>query len=235
MMMSDLPIEGTSEDLWGVPDFEGPVHARPMPRWFSRSKTLVPLCRHWREPVDLLDGVVVFASAWFDRPMRGRIVDMDWPDVGFYLDGSWASAALVCSPGFRPPFARRPRGQIVVYPWPDLGLPQDPRRFKRALNGCSSRPPKGAGWRSAAPEATVGPAPRLPGCSCFRGSRHERRSAGFDAPTARRRSNRRSRRRRSGALPAEVRWPGPKRPGPAFAPIGCDVPPLRQNRAARSD
>jgi hypothetical protein len=133
MMMNDVPLEDTPEDLWGVPDFEGPVHARPLPRWFSRSKTLVPLCSHWREPVDLLGGVVVFASAWFDRPMRGRVVDMDWPDVGFYLDGSWASAALVCSPGFRPPFARRPRGQIVFYPWPDLGLPRDPRRFKRAL------------------------------------------------------------------------------------------------------
>jgi len=130
--MNDLPIEGTPEGLWGVPDL-GPVHARPLPGWFSRSKTLLPACRHWREPVDLLEGVVVFASAWFDGPMRERAVDMDWPDVGFYLDRSWASAVLVCSPGFRPPFAQRPSRRIVVYPWPDLGVPRDPRRFKQAL------------------------------------------------------------------------------------------------------
>ncbi len=131
--MTDFPIEAAPDDLWGVLDFEGPAHGRPLALWLPRSKTLVPTCRHWRGPVDLLDGAVVFASAWFDRPSRGRVVDMDWPDVGFYLDGSWASAALVCSPGFRPPFARRPRGRIVVYPWPDLGVPRDPRRFRRAL------------------------------------------------------------------------------------------------------
>lgn len=46
-------------------------------------------CRHvvyWREPLELVDEVVVFASAWFDRPMTGRGVDMSWPDVGFYLE-----------------------------------------------------------------------------------------------------------------------------------------------------
>jgi hypothetical protein len=50
----------------------------------------------------LLDVVVVFASAWFDRPMTGRGVDMRWPDVGFYLDGSLSAGVLVCSPGFQP-------------------------------------------------------------------------------------------------------------------------------------
>lgn len=37
--------------------------------------------------------------------MTRRGVDMSWPDVGFYLDGSWSAAVLLCSPGFRPPFA----------------------------------------------------------------------------------------------------------------------------------
>jgi hypothetical protein len=85
--------------------------------------------RHWREAVDLLDGVVVFASAWFDRPMRDRL-DIDWPDVGLYLDGSGSGTAIVCSPRFRPPVARRPRSQIVIYPWPDLGAPRDSLRFR---------------------------------------------------------------------------------------------------------
>jgi protein-tyrosine phosphatase len=131
--MADVPFEDPSEEMWGVADFEGPVHARPLSEWLSRSKSLLPACRHWREPVGLLHEVMVFASAWFDRPMTGRGVDMSWPDVGFYLDGSWSAGVLVCSPGFRPPFAQRPRSQIVVYPWPDLGAPRDPRRFARAL------------------------------------------------------------------------------------------------------
>jgi hypothetical protein len=131
--MTDVPFEDPSDELWGVPDFEGPVRDQPLPDWFSRSKSLLPACRHWREPVVLVDEVVVFASAWFDRPMTACGVDMSWPDVGFYLDGSWSAAVLVCSPGFRPPFTQRPKGQFVVYPWPDLGAPRDPRRFARAL------------------------------------------------------------------------------------------------------
>ena len=119
-------------DEWGVPDFEGPAHGRPLAHSLGFQKPFFPMCSHWREPVDIGDGVIVFASAWFDRPPRRR-VDMDWPDVGFYLDGSWASAALVSSPGFRPPFTARGKTQIVLYPWPDLGVPRDPRRFKRAM------------------------------------------------------------------------------------------------------
>jgi protein-tyrosine phosphatase len=130
--MSDRRFTRGSPEDWGVPDFEGPAHGRPIATWLPRQKSFLPTCRHWREPVDLLDGAVVFASAWFDRPYRHR-VDMDWPEVGFYLDGSWASAVLVSSPGFRPPFVSRKRTQIVIYPWPDLGIPRDPRRFKRAL------------------------------------------------------------------------------------------------------
>jgi protein-tyrosine phosphatase len=106
--MSDFPPDEASEKLWGAPDFEGRTHARPLPDW-------------------------VFASAWFNRPMTGRGIDMKWPDVGFYLDRSWSAAVLVCSPGFRPPFAQRPKGQIVVDPWPDLSAPRDPRKFLRAL------------------------------------------------------------------------------------------------------
>jgi hypothetical protein len=130
--MTDRLFAGNFPDDWGIPDFEGPAHSRPLPRWMPRQKRFFPTCTHWREPFDLLDGVTVFASAWFDRPSRHR-VDMDWAHIGFYLDGSWASAVLVSSPGFRPPFVPRVRTQIVIYPWPDLGIPRDPRRFKRAL------------------------------------------------------------------------------------------------------
>lgn len=130
--MKDRLFGGDFPGDWGIPDFAGPAHSRPLPRWMPSQKRFFPTCTHWREPFDLLDGVTVFASAWFDRPTRHR-VDMDWANVGFYLDGTWASAILVSSPGFRPPFVARARTQIVIYPWPDLGIPRDPRRFKRAL------------------------------------------------------------------------------------------------------
>ena len=130
--MSAHHLSGWSSEDWGVPDFEGPAHGKPARSRLPKEKSLLPTCRHWREPVDLRDGVVVFASAWFDRPNRHR-VDMEWPEVGFYLDGSWASAIVVASPGFRPPFVRRKPSQIVIYPWPDLGVPRNTRRFNRAL------------------------------------------------------------------------------------------------------
>jgi hypothetical protein len=132
--MSDFPPDEASEELWGAPDFEGRTHARPLPDWFSGSKSLLPACRDWREPAGLLDEVVVFASAWFNRPMTGRGIDMKWPDVGFYLDRSWSAAVLVCSPGFRPPFAQRPKG---ARSWSIRGrtsvLHETPRKFLRAL------------------------------------------------------------------------------------------------------
>jgi hypothetical protein len=97
--MSDLSPDEASEELWGAPDFEGRTHARPLPDWFSGSKSLLPACRHWREPVGLLDEVVVFASAWFDPIRRGG---RDYPATLAWLrrhEGArlWTSGRL----GFR--------------------------------------------------------------------------------------------------------------------------------------
>lgn len=113
------------------PDWEGPTHDRRLPGPPPRLAPWQPKCRHWREPVELLNGVTVFASAWFDRP--GGRVDSDWADVGLYLDGSWANLTLLCSPGFRPRFAQYRPSRLLVYPWPDLGVPREPARFLRAL------------------------------------------------------------------------------------------------------
>jgi len=115
-----------------VPDWEGPTHSRPLPSGRGPVAWRPPQCRHWREPVDLQDGVTVFASSWFDRPANAA-VDLEWADVGFYLDGSWAQSTMLCSPGFRPKFARYRPSKLLVYPWPDLGVPREPARFKRAL------------------------------------------------------------------------------------------------------
>lgn len=121
------------DDIYeAFPDWEGPAHSQPLPH---RPMTIwrPPECRHWREPVDLLEATTVFASAWFDRP-GNQHVDMDWPDVGFYLDGSWAQTTMLCSPGFRPRFARYKPSKLMIYPWPDLGVPREPSRFRRALH-----------------------------------------------------------------------------------------------------
>jgi len=113
------------------PDWDGSRYARALPTR-GDSKWRPPPCHHWREPVSLRDGITVFASGWFDRPDRGA-VDLDWADIGFYLDGSWSQAMMLCSPGFRPKFARYKPSKIMIYPWPDLGVPRDPKRFVRAL------------------------------------------------------------------------------------------------------
>jgi hypothetical protein len=121
------------DDIYeAFPDWDGPTHSQPIP---GRPVSLwrASACRHWREPVDLQDGITVFASAWFDRPAK-QAVDMDWPDVGFYLDGSWSQSTMMCSPGFRPRFARYRPSRLMIYPWPDLGVPREPARFRRAMH-----------------------------------------------------------------------------------------------------
>jgi hypothetical protein len=49
--MADLPFEEHSEELWAFPDVDGPINSRPPTEWFSRSKSLLPACRHCRESV----------------------------------------------------------------------------------------------------------------------------------------------------------------------------------------
>ena len=133
-MREDRSTHGRRDELFeGFPDWDGPTHARPLaPRAAASSAWRPWECCHWRQPVQLLGGITVFASAWLDRPAR-HPVDLNWPDVGFYLDGSWAQATMFCSPGFRPPFARHRRSKTVLYPWPDRGVPNDAAQLRQAL------------------------------------------------------------------------------------------------------
>jgi len=129
--MREQETDAYWDDIYeAFPDWEGPTHSQPHPRRLTGWKP--PTCQHWREPVDLRDGITVFASAWFDRP-GNRPVDTEWPNVGFYLDGSWAQTTMLCSPGFRPRFARYRPAKLMLYPWPDLGVPREPKRFERAI------------------------------------------------------------------------------------------------------
>lgn len=95
-------------------------------------------CEHWQKEVDLLDGLVVHASAWSDRPNAWGGKDLDLlptvtPDIGFYLDDYWADDRLVTSPGFAPPFlSPQPQGGTIIYPWMDLTAPNDMGEIERA-------------------------------------------------------------------------------------------------------
>jgi hypothetical protein len=131
----DLFEDGYFE--WEMPGWDGPTHDRPLgfvnPPANLRSPAVAwrRLCDHWRRPVELLEGITVFASAYRDRP-RGRL-DADWADVGFYLDPAWAAHLMLCSPGFQPSFVSKPRTNVALYPWPDFGEPLNEKRFVRAV------------------------------------------------------------------------------------------------------
>ena len=94
-------------------------------------------CEHWQKEVDLLDGLIVHASAWSDRPSAWN-KDKDplptiVPDIGFYLDDYWADGQLVTSPGFAPPFlSPQERGAVIIYPWQDRAAPVDMDEVERA-------------------------------------------------------------------------------------------------------
>lgn len=115
------------------------------PQFFKSAKEVpyetawLPNCRHWRQPFELEEGKVVFASAWLDKPDRaGPFAQGGFsgqPDVGFYLDPKWASSRIVASVGAKLPFAvgRRDGGTTVIYPWEDWGVPENAPSFRRAL------------------------------------------------------------------------------------------------------
>src|SRR6266511_1815019 len=74
---------------------------RPVNRTYTpttRTTTAYAMCEHFRDRVVLLDGVMVYASAWSDVPNWLRWADPipdEWagisPDIGFYMDNGWAS------------------------------------------------------------------------------------------------------------------------------------------------
>jgi hypothetical protein len=79
-------------------------------------------CKHWREPVELLNNVQVHASAWFDRPKWNEPDDDSHIDMGFYLDQSWADYRIVVAPGVSVPWLTQGPGKYVVYHWMDRNV-----------------------------------------------------------------------------------------------------------------
>jgi hypothetical protein len=88
----------------------------------------------------LEDGLTILASAWSDKPWGAKAQELHptlVPDLGFYLDKSWAPyGTLLHTPGLQLPWARRQSpnyGQVVVYPWDDYSTPDRIRQFRSIL------------------------------------------------------------------------------------------------------
>lgn len=78
-----------------------------------------PTCHHWRQPVEIVSGVTVHASAYMDRPRSG---EWDWPDIGIYLSERWAEEVPLASFNWAGPVLGPPT-QIAILPCPDGGSP----------------------------------------------------------------------------------------------------------------
>lgn len=92
-----------------------------------------PTCHHWRQPIEIVHGVRVYASAYTDRP---RSSEWDWPEVGVYLSERWVEDVPLASFHWAGPVLG-PSAQIVL-PCPDGGCPlyedETERVFAYALN-----------------------------------------------------------------------------------------------------
>lgn len=93
-----------------------------------------PTCHHWREPVEIVQGATVYASAYIDRPRTGH---WKWPEIGVYLSERWIEEVPMASFHWAGPVLG-PSKQVVVLPCPDGGCPlyedDTERVFAYALN-----------------------------------------------------------------------------------------------------
>lgn len=88
-----------------------------------------PTCHHWRQPVEIVPGVTVHASAYMDRPRSG---EWEWPDVGVYLSERWAEEVPLASFYWAGPVLG-PSTQIAILPCPDGGSPLYEEETERVL------------------------------------------------------------------------------------------------------
>lgn len=88
---------------------------------------------HWRTPVLLGSDLIVYASAWSDRPKTQWSGDTDIePDYGFYLDDLWTGNRMTVSPGLDLPIVGM-KPQIIHFPCTDQQAPPDLDAFKAMI------------------------------------------------------------------------------------------------------
>jgi hypothetical protein len=117
-----------------------------------------PMCRHWRQPVEIFPGVRVHASAYCDRPRTDELV---WPQVGVYLSDAWAGEAGLASYYWAGPVIG-PRTEVAILPWPDGGIPLYPEETRKVLAYALRAAQAGRFVEIGCHVGTGAPAPRLP-------------------------------------------------------------------------
>ena len=104
----------------------------------STNKWGMCMDRHYQQPIDLGNGLTIFASAWVDSPEKASYnkvagVEPMRPDLGVYLDDGWASIANhLTSPGVHVPGLDTGRA-FVLYHWRDYDVPDSDDEFDALL------------------------------------------------------------------------------------------------------
>jgi hypothetical protein len=85
--------------------------------------------RHWKQPIEIAEGIVIRCSAWYDRPLQVR---WDYPKVGLYFDNAWLGDRSFVSRGWHGPNIAH-RGEFAVIGWPDYDIPNQFAKAVEAL------------------------------------------------------------------------------------------------------
>ncbi len=115
--------------VWGCENINDPSDRSPGPFGFPEEAVTQALCHHWRQPVQITEETVVYASAYMDRP---RADAWAWPDVGIYLSSVWAEEMSLASNRWAGPRIG-PSAELAVLSCPDGGSPLDEENTERVL------------------------------------------------------------------------------------------------------
>lgn len=121
-------VDNHIELLYGGCDGDGD-EPDLFPYPFLREGTRPPLCRHWRQQVEIEPGVIVHASAYMDRPHAD---DWDWPEIGIYLSERWIEEMPMTSSHWAGP-TLGPGSQVALLPCPDGGWPLYEKETEQVL------------------------------------------------------------------------------------------------------
>lgn len=85
-----------------------------------------PLCKHFMQPFELENGLVIHASADRDVPSNWKRDVKDVPDLGVYLYQGWIRDELYSTPGLEVPWGVAASWPMAWLDWPDFSIPDDP-------------------------------------------------------------------------------------------------------------
>jgi len=106
-----------------------PQAAAPKQQATSYSTYAWADCSHWRDLVQLENGLTLIASGYADRPKhKNNSLAVRYETLSVYLDRLWEQTGVLATPGIDLPF---PGGKhrYVMYPWADMSVPDDMEEF----------------------------------------------------------------------------------------------------------